>query len=83
MNGIKQYSTVATGTITAQDTKQDIMLVHNAAALASTLTIAFPATPIDGQIFGITSALGITALTISGGTTTNSISTMAAGSYAT
>lgn len=66
---IKQYSTLTSGTITGVDTKQDIQVIHNAASLAATLTITFPATPTDGQIFGVISVLGVTVLTMTSAAT--------------
>lgn len=59
-----QYSTANSGTITLTDTGDDVQLIQEA-ALAATLTIAFPATPIDGQRVFISSIGGITALTLS------------------
>ena len=62
-NLLKQYSTPTSGTITALDTQQDIHIIHNGASLSATLTVVFPTAPADGQIFGISSGLGITLLT--------------------
>ena len=45
---VKQYSTITSGTITANDTKQNVQVIHNAASLAATLTASFPANPADG-----------------------------------
>lgn len=64
-NFIKQLSTATSGTVTATDTKQDVVLIHDAISLAVTLTIAFPANPTDGQQFRIASTLGVTTLTLS------------------
>lgn len=79
-----QYSTVTSGTITAQDTAQDVQIVHDAGATV-TLTIALPATPFNGQKVGITSNGGITTLTLSTvvGSITNALTTLAAGGCAT
>lgn len=59
-----QYSTANSGTITLVDTADDIQLIQEA-AVAVTLTIAFPATPIDGQRVFISSIGGVTTLTLS------------------
>lgn len=64
-NLFKQRSTATSGTVTIQDTKQDVQLIHDAASVAATLTVTFPATPVDGQVFGMTSRLGVTVLTLS------------------
>ena len=83
-NLVKQYSTLTSGTITGNDTKQDVQVIHNAVSLAVTLTITFPATPIDGQKFGIASVLGVTGLTMTAGQTISGIlTTLAAIGYAT
>lgn len=66
---IKQISTATSGTVTAPDTKQNCQLIHDAASLAITLTIVFPANPVDAQTFGIVSTLGVTTLTLSSGLT--------------
>ena len=52
---VVQLSSATSGTITAVNTQQNIILVHDAGATL-TLTIAFPANPVDGQQFVITSA---------------------------
>lgn len=72
---VKQYSTLTSGTITGQDTKQDIQVIHNAVSLAVTLTMTFPANPIDAQIFAVASVLGVTGLTMTSGQTISGILT--------
>jgi hypothetical protein len=81
---VLQYTTVTSGTVTAQDTGQDVQLIHDAGVTA-TLTIAFPVTTFNGQKFGVMSAGGITTLTlsVSAGSITNAISTLAAGGCST
>lgn len=59
-----QYSTANSGTVTLVDTGDDVQLIQEA-ALAVALTIAFPATPVDGQRVFISSIGGITTLTLS------------------
>jgi hypothetical protein len=80
-----QYSTVGTGsTITVTDTGDSIVLIHEA-ALVATLTVTLPATPVDGQQVQFCSIGGVTALTLSTpvGSVIGAITTMAAGGCAT
>ena len=82
-NFIKQVSTATSGTISLSDTKQDVVLIHDAGSLAITLTITFPASPIDGQQLRIASTLGVTTLTLSSGLSIiGVITTIAAGGFA-
>ena len=76
-----QYSTVTTGsTITALDTSDDLQLIHENGVLTVALTIAFPATPQDGQQFRFCSVNGITGLTLTSGVSiVNTLTTIAAG----
>lgn len=60
----KQISTLTSGTVTSNDTGQDVIIIHDAASLAATLTLVMPATPTDGQLLTFMSVLGVTALTI-------------------
>ena len=46
MNIILQNTTSTSGTVTATDTQQDLIMVHDAGTTA-TLTIAFSSTPIN------------------------------------
>lgn len=83
-NLVKQISTATSGTVTIGDTQQDTQLIHNAVSLAVTLTIALPATPIDGQKVGIVSVLGVTTLTVSSALgIIGGITVLAAAAYAT
>ena len=83
-NGIKQTSTLTSGTVTIPDTQQDCVLFHNAASLAATLTITLPATPVDAQRVSFVSTLGVTILTISSGLTIiGALTALAAAGYAT
>lgn len=76
----QDYSTATSGTITLKDTKQDTVFVHNAASLSNSLTVTFPANPRDGQRMTISSAMGVTTLTLSSSKTIlGSISSIAAG----
>lgn len=80
----KQYSTATSGTVSIQNTKQNVQLVHDAVSLAVTLTVTFPSAPIDGQTFGFCSTLGVTTLTLSSGLSIiGGVSTIAAGGFAT
>jgi hypothetical protein len=80
MTQYKQISSATSGTVTITDSGTDIQLIHTG-ALTATLTIAFPATPYDGQSVSIASANGITALTLTTGVGSiiNTITTLAAG----
>jgi len=84
-NLVKQYSAITSGTITASNTQQDVQIIHNAVSLAVTMTIAFPTTPIDGQVIRFCSVLGVTTLTLSAGVsilgTLNSLAAMGFASY--
>jgi len=81
---ITQYSTNTSGTITCVNTKQDLVVVHEAGVTLS-LTLAFPANPSDGQKVTFTSVGGVTSLNITAaiGTIINALTGMAAGSPAT
>lgn len=84
MNLILTTSALTVGTVTMSDTGQDIQVVHDAGVTA-TLTLAFPANPINGQKVGCMSVGGITALTLTTtvGSIINAITTLAAGITAT
>lgn len=58
-----QYSTANSGTITIADTGTNVLLIQEA-TIATTLTIALPATPFDGQEVRISSIGGVTTLTL-------------------
>lgn len=76
---VLQYTTSTSGTVTMNDTGQDVDLIHDAGATV-TLTIAFPATPFNGQKVRLTSVGGITTMTLtSGGTITNALTTLSTG----
>jgi hypothetical protein len=75
-----QYSTATSGTVTAIDQAQHVLLIHDAGATI-TLTVAFPATPYNGQRFKLVSAGGVTTLTLSTvtGSILNALTTIATG----
>lgn len=80
-----QYSTVSSGTITADDVGTDMVIIHEAAAIAIAMTINLPATPADAQRVTIMSVNGITALTLNsplGGLTTT-LTTLLSGNSGT
>lgn len=79
----KQTSGATSGTVTITDSGTDIQFIHTG-ALTTTLTIAFPATALDGQTVSLASINGITTLTLSTGVGSilNSIATLAAGNTA-
>lgn len=82
-NQIVSVTTTTSGTVTAADTQQDVCVCHDA-GVTLTLTVAFPATPIDGQQFIFCSVGGITTLTLSAVNTIASLlTTMAAGGSGT
>jgi hypothetical protein len=80
-----QYSTAASGTVAIMDNKSDTVLIHEAASLAATLTITFPATPVDGQQVTILSVKGVTAVTATSqtGTLATALTAIAAGTAVT
>lgn len=84
MAQIIQYSTSTSGTVTCQNTQQDVRLIHDATLTAS-LTIALPASPADGQIVNFISPGGVTALTLTTtvGSIINSLTSLVAGTPAT
>ena len=74
-----QVTSATTGTIVINDTGQDVHLIHDAGATL-TMTVNFPATPVNGQILVIASAGGITTLTLSSSSTiTGTLSSLVAG----
>ncbi len=80
---IIQYTTATSGTVTANDLQQHVQIIHDAGATV-TLTMAFPATPFNGQTVGFTSVGGVTTLTLSTsvGSIVNTLTTVAAGGSA-
>ncbi len=84
MNAILYRTTATSGTYTAPDTQQNVLLVHEA-GLTLTFTIAFPATPLNGQQVSFVSTGGIAGLTLSAvvGTIINALTNMTAGVPAT
>ena len=78
-----QKTTATTGNITAIDTQQDLVMIHDA-GVTLTLSVAFPSTPVNGQLFNLCSVGGITALTLTTviGTISNIITTMSTGGAA-
>lgn len=79
MNIVTQVSTATSGTVTCSDTKQDVVLFHDATAV--TLTITLPANPIEGQRVCMTTSGGITTLTMTAavGTIVSALTTLALG----
>lgn len=79
-----QYSTLTSGTVTAQDSKQDVIIVHEAASLAASLTVVMPPNPTNGQRVMLLSRLGVTALTMSSALTViGGMTTIAAAGHGT
>lgn len=82
LNTLKQYTTATSGTVTALNTKQDLVVIHNGSTTL-TMTIQFPDNPIDGQRFTICSGTGITTLTLSAlNTILGGLGSMAVGGFA-
>lgn len=75
-----QYSTLTSGTLTVDDTGDDVVVIQEA-ALAVTLTLALPATPVSGQRVTFSSVGGVTTLTMSTpvGSIIGALTTLAAG----
>lgn len=77
-----QYETPTTGsTVTFGDGKE-VMTINPAGALLA-LTIAFPATPADGETRSFNSTQAVTTLTLSGGTFVGGLTSLSLGSFAT
>lgn len=77
---IIQLNTSTSGTFTALDTQQDVVMLHEA-AISATMTFAFPSTPTNGQSVTFLSVGGVTALTLSAvtGTILNGLTALTAG----
>jgi len=75
-----QRTTATSGTVTAQDTQQNVQIIHDAGVTVS-LTIAFPSNPFNGQMIFISSAGGITTLSLTTvvGTISNALTTLGVG----
>lgn len=71
-----QRSTASSGTVTANVGINGLTLLLTAAA--TTLTVVFPTSPIDGQVFRLRSEAAVTTLTVTG-TVAGSPVTLAAG----
>lgn len=75
-----QYETPTTGSTVTSNGKTQLILNPAGAILA--LTVVFPASPADGQRFGISSTQPITTLTLSGGTILAGLTTIGANGFA-
>ena len=74
-----QYSTAASAsTVTCLDYGESLCVIHET-TLVALLTLSLPATPVGGQSVKFVSVGGVTALTLSGGTVVNALTTIAAG----
>jgi len=78
-----QYATATSGTIVANNTQQDLIVLHNATALVAVLSFTLPTTPTNGQIVTFATKNGITLFTLTGGTLITSLATLLAGGYVT
>lgn len=81
MAQLLQLSSSTSGTVTATDTQQDLILIHNAGSLVVSLTFAFPSNPRNGQIMIVATDNGITTLTLTTavGSIINALTGMAVG----
>lgn len=77
-----QYTTPATGDTITGNTNGYTRLIINPAGSLLTLTINFPSTPSDGDIFEICSSQAVTTLTMGNGTVVGPLTTMAIGTFA-
>jgi len=76
---IAQYSSPATGaTVTVSNLTQNTRLILSPAGTIATLTIVLDSAPADLETISVSSTQTITALTISGGTTSGAPTTMGA-----
>ena len=76
---IAQYSSPATGaTVTVSNLTQNTRLILSPAGTIDTLTIVLDSAPADLETISVSSTQTITALTISGGTTSGAPTTMGA-----
>ena len=74
---IAQYSSPATGaTVTVSNLTQNTRLILSPAGTIATLTIVLDSAPADLETISVSSTQTITALTISGGTTSGAPTTM-------
>lgn len=82
-NAVLQFSNSTSGTFSANDTQQDVVMIHDAGTTVS-FTFAFPANPVNGQKVTMISRGGITSLSITAivGSVYNSLTGMVAGSPA-
>lgn len=78
---VLQYSTPVTGGTVAIADGTSLLIINNAALLA-TLTVTLPPNPMDGQRIIITSGAGVTLLTISGGTVKGLLTGLSVNGYA-
>ena len=76
---VAQYASPATGaTVTVSNLTQNTRLILSPAGTIATLTIALDSAPADLETISVSSTQTITALTISGGTTSGAPTTMGA-----
>lgn len=78
-----QYTSATNGTIVANNTQQDLIVLHNTVSLIAALSFTLPTTPVNGQIVTFATRNGITLFTITGGTLLNNLAALVAGGNAT
>lgn len=77
-----QYETPATGATVTFAAGKEVMTINPAGAILA-LTIAFPATPADGETRSFNSTQAVTTLTLSGGTFVGGLTSIALAGFAT
>lgn len=77
-----QYETPTTGSTVTFGAGSEVMTINPAGALLA-LTIAFPASPVNGETRSFNSTQAVTTLTLSGGTFIGGLTTLSLGGFAT
>jgi len=77
-----QNSVAVNGTVTAINTQQDLIVLHNVTTLIAALTFTLPSNPINGQQVTFSTKGGITLFTITGGTLATQLATLLGGNTA-
>lgn len=78
-----QYSAPTTGATVTVNGNGNIKLLINPAGSLLALTIAFPASPQDGDVLQLGSTQAVTTVTMSGGTIVGGLTSFVIGSSAT
>lgn len=78
---VVQYAIPTSGSTVSINVGNSLLFLNNSSLLA-TLTVTLPSNPVDGQRVIITSAAGITLLTVNGGTINGLVTGLSANGYA-